>query len=1030
MASFSNTFFEEIKIDDFLSAALHHRSAKDLAPKNLRTASENFGMLDVWVALAKSVINLYATNLAINSSECRTPAKATLARNCINSAILKRISDAVSEIAVFGPGVKRTGREASSLRESVALQLIGALAFSQGYSAVIKKIFSELPSFNEVSIAVEKDSKSLLQESFQKQYGKLPVYEIVNISGPANSQTFTSKVSGNGQSATGIGVTRRSAEQDAAQNYICNILKLRRIDNKLNFSQKIDISTLARSLPNLKNSSYTQSIIEKLNLPEWNLKIFQIAFVHSSYDLNFHPQPLGKDNKLLAFIGSEVLQWLAKDSVAKGISLKNIVLSGGVTPISTSLVSENVLCEIFKKINPNAALLLGKGEKTLLPSAKAEFVQAYVGALFLAKEGVANHCLDLIHLDEVLKEHFVENIEDFALPRDTLLSPKTLFQERCQQMHVALKYETRTSFKNGRITVYPIVRLSSPWLKEELEINGDSENSVKNAGRKKMEIESDMASASIAIVDDFIGTYRVFTGFSESQPLYIQRWFLMHCLGAIKAHADQGIKHGEAKNTISDFLGVRYIKQNDFLSFSTWHHGASKILNLLEISDFQNLFNFFEWVGNNQKSSNTSKRILGLLNSIESMLLTADPLGELDIRRTEEFKDLVKEALVFKILGSALKVTTVPNLISDSKLIFKEITIYSAPTIIEDNVEFLMLDGVFIALLSVFFNDSIVSSTTKSVELSLNCDEMTIEISKKSDVESSILNEIHRDPLWQILKKVMPVIRSSESNTTVAITVCAYNHTNKNSNIFRYWLAYNLQGNLGVAKSDTAAAMLHDLKNFILGYASASQNAKSVLIARERYAIAAQASKHAEEALNVLTAIKSLVVTTRMMTINEFSGEEFFKSAVASILSWVPREIKLKVPLGKTVRNIWTSQAMLKSVFNNLVKNAVEAMPHGGTLSLDYHVSDLDDTFEIMVSDTGPGFSHIDLITLNNGLPISTKKGLGQGIGILTVLLLTKELGGLIQFENNTGSGSTIIVRVPSMPSEEIITESTEKGLN
>lgn len=1014
----SESFVEEIGIDEMLSASLYHRSARHLASNQLKAIGATSEIFDSWDTLGRAVINLYASMLTLNAIQCRSPAKATLARSALSIIILKSVSHAVTHLALFGPGVKSSGRDADSSREAVALQLIGALAANQGYSSVVEKILSKIPAYKDVLINVEKDAKTTLQERLQAQRFPLATYETIKVSGPANSPLFTIKLSVNSLNCIGEGNTKKSAEQDAAKKFLASQFNTSSTCIGIDFSKKFVISEMAKSLPELSNSTAVNILINNLKLPNWSRKIFQLSLVHSSYDLRINPQPLGKDNKLLAFIGSDILQWLSRDAIINGLSPREISLSGGVTPLAIALNSEKSLTKIFDQLELKNALLLGRGEKKILPSTKVEYVQAYIAALFLSCYDDVSDCASLIRLQHSLRNHFIDNIEKFALPRDALISPKTLFQERFQPIFLSVRYDTICFGKPEQITLQPNIYIKSPWVEYPLRITGRSENSAANESRRKIEIEGDLASSATGCLDVVIGTFRNFNPICNPSSQYIQKWFLMHTLGAIKSYFTQGIQHTNAGNIISDFFGTQYIKQNDFQSFSNWHQMA---YDQLYISSSHNvdvdvLCKFYGWSGQVGNSYQKTKKLLSVLNEIEDVLISVDPLDNVDIKKMGEFERLVKEASIYKILGSSAKKTTLSEVSADANLLFKHNSINLLSSSLEQDTEFLMLDGTLIALFNIFCDEKFRHLLSEDIIISIKSTELQVVIGKRPDTHSSVLDDLSSDSLWQILKRVMPILDMTEDGDSITITIHACAIDGYQENIFRYWLAYNLQGNLGTAKSDTVAALLHDLKNLVLGYAAAATNARSISSTRLKYEIAAQAGKHVEEALSVLRVLRFLFKSAPINNIEEFSGENFFKIAITSLLSILPDEIKLKATLGKVVRPIWTSQDMLKSIVDNLTKNAIEAMPLGGTLSIEYFVHESDDSFEFFVSDTGTGFSESELQTLNSGLPINSKKRSGQGIGILTILLLTKELGGFAKFENNKGIGCTITIRIPSAP--------------
>ena len=113
----------------------------------------------------------------------------------------------------------------------------------------------------------------------------------------------------------------------------------------------------------------------------------------------------------------------------------------------------------------------------------------------------------------------------------------------------------------------------------------------------------------------------------------------------------------------------------------------------------------------------------------------------------------------------------------------------------------------------------------------------------------------------------------------------------------------------------------------------------------------------------------------------------------------------------------------LAGVFLNLVKNAVEAMPDGGVLTLssgipsDFLYSSIKTQkgrktmIAVKVSDTGTGIEPDALKEIFN--PFYSTKGGGLGLGLALSLKVVEEHGGTIKAESEPGKGTTFTVYLP-----------------
>jgi signal transduction histidine kinase len=105
------------------------------------------------------------------------------------------------------------------------------------------------------------------------------------------------------------------------------------------------------------------------------------------------------------------------------------------------------------------------------------------------------------------------------------------------------------------------------------------------------------------------------------------------------------------------------------------------------------------------------------------------------------------------------------------------------------------------------------------------------------------------------------------------------------------------------------------------------------------------------------------------------------KLAVADALSHIdfPKNIQL-IDLAKSTPAIKIDADKIKRVFINLIKNAVDAMPNGGKLTISSEKTN--GNVKITFADTGTGISEENLKKLFGPLFTTKAKGLGLGLAI------------------------------------------------
>lgn len=105
----------------------------------------------------------------------------------------------------------------------------------------------------------------------------------------------------------------------------------------------------------------------------------------------------------------------------------------------------------------------------------------------------------------------------------------------------------------------------------------------------------------------------------------------------------------------------------------------------------------------------------------------------------------------------------------------------------------------------------------------------------------------------------------------------------------------------------------------------------------------------------------------------------------------------------------------LSQVFVNLIVNAIDAMPTGGTLTLSSDVSLDDQCVAIHITDTGPGMTPSVLSAIFDPFYTTKGSGSGTGLGLSVSLGIVQKHGGEIRVKSNLGEGSTFTVILPAV---------------
>ncbi|MDQ1912799.1 PAS domain S-box protein [Paenibacillus sp. GD4] len=111
-----------------------------------------------------------------------------------------------------------------------------------------------------------------------------------------------------------------------------------------------------------------------------------------------------------------------------------------------------------------------------------------------------------------------------------------------------------------------------------------------------------------------------------------------------------------------------------------------------------------------------------------------------------------------------------------------------------------------------------------------------------------------------------------------------------------------------------------------------------------------------------------------------------------------------------TVPLIYCDENQLKQVFINILKNAIEAMPRGGTITVFIRPIS-EGEIDIQITDQGGGIPESFLAKL--GDPFFTTKESGTGLGLMVCYQIIEAHHGHIDISSELGQGTTVRIRLP-----------------
>ncbi|MFN2640350.1 MAG: ATP-binding protein [Actinomycetota bacterium] len=233
-----------------------------------------------------------------------------------------------------------------------------------------------------------------------------------------------------------------------------------------------------------------------------------------------------------------------------------------------------------------------------------------------------------------------------------------------------------------------------------------------------------------------------------------------------------------------------------------------------------------------------------------------------------------------------------------------------------------------------------------------------------------------------------------------------------------------------------AGGVAHDFNNIlgiILGFAGLTKgdmdrhlsalpdDARASLV-RNLDQIERAADRAATLTKQLLTFSRREAVTPRIVDLNAIIRdiEELLRRSVRET-------IELRFSLAPDLALIKADPAQIEQVLTNLAVNARDAMPEGGSLTIETSNDTLDEFdarmnpgvnpgkhVRLRVSDTGIGME--DNVAAHAFEPFFTTKpkGLGTGLGLATVYGIVRQSGGTITVRSVPGRGTTFTIHIPA----------------
>lgn len=290
---------------------------------------------------------------------------------------------------------------------------------------------------------------------------------------------------------------------------------------------------------------------------------------------------------------------------------------------------------------------------------------------------------------------------------------------------------------------------------------------------------------------------------------------------------------------------------------------------------------------------------------------------------------------------------------------------------------------------------------------------------KRSGIGRSVEYRIrHRDGHWVPLESTASVVRNS--NGAVQNLVIVNRDLTQRKNLEKQLLVSQKLEAIGRLSGGVA----HDFNNLlgvILGY---SEELLKRIPPDDPYREAVDEIQGAGKRAASLTQQLLAFSRKQVFEAQVLDLKTVVTEAAKMLERLIGEDIKLEILPAQQIGSVRADRNQIERVVLNLVVNARDAMPQGGTVTIEMTDVELDETSPTLHPCTAPG-SYVMLRVADTGCgmdaelqahifePFFTTKSQGTGLGLATVYGVIKQSGGYISVDSAPGTGTAFRVYLP-----------------
>ncbi|GAI76246.1 unnamed protein product, partial [marine sediment metagenome] len=206
-----------------------------------------------------------------------------------------------------------------------------------------------------------------------------------------------------------------------------------------------------------------------------------------------------------------------------------------------------------------------------------------------------------------------------------------------------------------------------------------------------------------------------------------------------------------------------------------------------------------------------------------------------------------------------------------------------------------------------------------------------------------------------------------------------------------------------------ASIIVHDLRGAVAKLSLSLHNASKYYYDPQFREDLLATISHSVKRIQSLT--EKISESPTSLELKPYSINQILTEVVDELRLRESRGIKLKEKYGD-ISLLMLDAPFIKRVFRNMVINALEAMPQGGTIEISSYLKSPGRIVYVEIRDTGVGMTQ-NFIDNHLFKPFVTTKEKGLGLALYSAQEIVRLHGGEIEVESRPGHGTMFRIKLP-----------------